>query len=153
MNKIRYKSVDSFLSECYIICVQTKGGFPTGKLPFLFCITKKVAIAGTPKYHFPKNDLRANSNSYILFSFGRSIPQALYIALQSNKNLSMTYQKEKARHFHVVFFLVFAYRFCALCSIFYIIFFISWLIILFLRCYNVFVTKKTYLTHLFEQQS
>ena len=110
MNKIRKKSVDSFLSECYIICVQTKGGFPTGKLPFLFCIIKRLLLQERRSIIFPKNDLRTNSNSYILFSFGRSIPQALYIALQSNKNLSMTYQKEKTRHFDVVFFLVFGYR-------------------------------------------
>ena len=139
--------------KCYIICVQTKGGFPNGKIAFFVLYVKKVAIAGFRESIFPKNDFRINSNSYILFSFRRSIPQALYIALQSNKNLSMTYQKEKARHFHVVFFLVSDCYFCLLCINLYIIFFISWLIILLFRCYNVLVTKKTYLTHLFEQQS
>ena len=85
--------------------------FSNRETAFLFCIIKRLLLQERRSIIFPKNDLRANSNSYILFSFRRSIPQALYIALQSNKNLSMTYQKEKARHFHVVFFLVFGHRF------------------------------------------
>ena len=128
--------------------------FSNRKTAFLFCIIKKVAIAEMPKYHFPQEWSPGKLQFiYTFLLWEKHSPSFVYSTAEQQKPLNDIPKGRSTTFSCRVFSCLRSSLFCALCTILYIIFFIFWLIILFLRCYNVLVTKKTYLTHLFEQQS